>query len=85
MTVNHIDFLPDTTLELPSVHYRKNNRLNELTVEPDGTDAYLERVGLSRDIVQGLSKGLDLRVSSVNLDTSKCYVLSWIMIVILLS
>ena len=73
----NFDIFADTTLELPTVHYRKNNRLTELTVKPDDTDAYLERIGLSRDIVQGLSKGLDLRVSSINLDTSKFLLVEW--------
>ncbi|KAL5271933.1 hypothetical protein ACHWQZ_G000208 [Mnemiopsis leidyi] len=60
--------LIDNSLEMPMVHYRHSRHLTELAVQQDDNDVYLERVTIPREVVQGLSEGLDLRVSSINLD-----------------
>ncbi|XP_063691907.1 uncharacterized protein LOC134824110 [Bolinopsis microptera] len=58
----------DSTLDVPSVHYRNRSHLTELRTEQNLQDGMIQVISLNRDVVYGLSRGLDLIVTRNNLD-----------------
>lgn len=58
----------DSTLDVPSVHYRNRSHLTELQTEQHLKDGMIQVISLSRDVVHGLARGLDLIVTRNNLD-----------------